>query len=263
MGIFDQVVRGRTRDIFKKENISQLNQGLDRLPGQIKNYVKENPKESALIGAAGATGLTLSGLAARQVAKTTPDEYDATARNGSQVNRSTGRTVDRLADIRNSTRGVPTYKLLQDLKDNNQLGVRPDDTHAEADTKLGIMGGAVAGLGTAVGAPWLFRKGRAGLKAFSEANLDKGSDLRNAIERFSKVDDEVADDAAGLGKKWLSGRVVGGTATGATMGGVGGYRNGIYQDELDKKELHTGQQKLAQCAQNLHEAMERFAEVGR
>ena len=260
MSIFNQVVKGKTKNIFNKENISQLNQGLDRLPGQIKNYVKENPKESALMGAAGVTGLGLSGLAARQVAKTTPDEYEATARNDGQVSRSTGRTVDRLADIRNTTRGVPTYKLLQDLKDNNKLGVRPDDTHAEADTKLGIMGGAAAGLGTAIVAPWLFRKGRSGLKAFSESNLYKGSDLRDAIERFSEVDEEVLDDATGLGKKWLSGRLVGGTAIGATLGGVGGYRNGIYQDELDKKELHMGQQKLAQCAQNLQGAMERFAE---
>lgn len=243
--------------------LNQLNKGIEDLPGQAIAYAKANPRRAAAIGGTAAVGLGAAGLLAGQVAKTTPDQYDGVERKDGGVLRSKGRTVDRLTGVNHNLNAVPAYKLAQGLKDNNRLGVRSTDSHAQADTKLGIVGGAAAGLGTALAAPWALRKGSSGLRKFVNKNFENNPNSLGLAGRLPQFADEVADDVNNLAKKWQKGHIATGTALGATAGGVRGYRNGIYQDELDKKELHSGQQKLANSAANLTEAMERFASVSR
>lgn len=244
MSIFDQVLR-RKGNPFNAELLSRVNKGIDDIPRQVGTYIKENPGRSAAIGAAGLAGTGAAGALAGQIAKTSPDQYEGAARreNGA-VGRSTGRSVDRLTNLNEGLGGVVTYKAMQQLKDNNKLGVRDEDTHAQANTKLGLIGGAAMGLGGALALPFALRKGRAGLKRYVDATYDEGSELRRLLNDVTP-NEEVAKDATGLARKVKAGRIAAGTAGGAAVGAIGGYKSGIYEDEMDKREFNQERQGLS------------------
>lgn len=239
-----------------KNTLRQLNHGINQIPGQVKSFAKENPKKAGLMAAKGGAVLGAGALAASQVAKTTPEQYNAAEwKDDGSVTRSRGRTVDRLSGMNGGISSVPRYKMMQQLKDNNLLGVQKDDTHAEADTKLGLIGGAAAGLGAALVAPAAMRTARKHATRFAEKNFDEGAGIRRLIDGASDatkavdgqdVADAIAekggyidgDAANALAKKYQRGRLIGATALGGAAGTVSGYRNGIYEDEMDKKELN-------------------------
>jgi len=238
-----------------KNVLRRLNNGINETPKLMMDYAKNNPKQVGIMAAKNTALLGGAGYAASQIAKTSPNQYAAAERNDDgSVTRSTGRSVDRLTGVSGGIGSVPAYKLMQQVKDNNKLGVKETDTHAQADTKLGLLGGATAGLGAAMALPWAMRKGRIHATRFAERNFEEGSGVRRMVDGLSDASkavdgtdlaDTIAENgsyvdveaANALARKFQGTRLLGATGAGAGVGALHGYRNGIYEDEMDKKEL--------------------------
>lgn len=236
--------------------LHKLNSGINEIPGQINDFMQNSPKKALLTGAKGGAALGAAGMVAKEVAKTSPNQYSAPERqDDGSVSRSTGRSVDRLTGVSGGIGAVPRYKLMQQMKDNNRFGVDEDDSHAEANTKLGLIGGAATGLGAALVTPWAMRTGRKHLTNFAEKNFEEGSGVRRLVDGMSDaskavdgadVSEAIVENGAyldveaanQLAAKYKYGRLAGATALGGALGASHGYRNGIYEDEQDKKELN-------------------------